>query len=124
MAYNPANTPKSALKDLQDVLINLYNASLELFANSSKLFSKNTAAQTIHTILLPGKTEALVSKLTKLETKLSYKIQTYETGWNVTSDERLTGLLHCFDILLTRIDEHIDTLFEKADKRKQFEILK
>ncbi|RMZ74723.1 hypothetical protein DV737_g5803, partial [Chaetothyriales sp. CBS 132003] len=47
LAYATENTPKPALENLQSVLVELYGASMELLANSSKLFTKNTAERTL-----------------------------------------------------------------------------
>jgi ankyrin repeat domain-containing protein 50 len=123
LVYTPVNTPKSALANLQDALVDLYSTSLELLANSSKLFSKNTAAQTLHALLHPGKTEGLGSKLAELETKLGHEIQACEAGRSAAADERLTGLLRRLDAPLTRIDERVGTRLEEVDKKEQIEML-
>ena len=47
LVYTSENTPEPALKNLQDALVDLYSATLELLADSPKLFSRNTAAETI-----------------------------------------------------------------------------
>ncbi len=42
----------------------------------------------------------------------------YEIGRNAISDKRLINLLRRLDILLIYIDEYIDILLEKTDKKE------
>lgn len=123
LVYKPENTPKPALQQLQDALVDLYAASLELLANSSKLLSQNTAAQTIHAILHPGGTESLFKKLDDLETQLGRDVQACQSAWTAAADKRLTDLLRGLDAPLTRIDEGVGTLLEIVDGKEQIEIL-
>ncbi|KAK1762907.1 hypothetical protein QBC33DRAFT_460474 [Phialemonium atrogriseum] len=123
LVYKPENTLELALQHLRDALVGLYAASLELLANSSKLLSQNTAAQTIHAILHPGGTESLFKKLDDLETQLGRDVQACQSAWSAAADKRLTGLLHGLDAPITRIDDGVGTLLEIVDWNEQKDIL-
>lgn len=109
---------------LQDALVDLYSASLELLANSSKLFSNHTAAQTVYAILNPGKTEGIFTKLADLETKLGCEVQVWESERSVAADMRLMDLLRVLNTPITRIDQRVGTLLERINEKDQLEILK
>ncbi|KAK3933812.1 hypothetical protein QBC46DRAFT_326021 [Diplogelasinospora grovesii] len=123
LVYTIENTLKPALENLQSALVKLYSGSLELLANSSQLFSKNTAAQTMHAILHPGKTASLFSKLDELETKLGREVQACEVGRSADADTRLTDLLRKLDAPLARVDENVCTLLERTDNEERLKIL-
>ncbi|CZR59898.1 uncharacterized protein PAC_09792 [Phialocephala subalpina] len=123
LVYTPENTPKPALENLQDVLVNLYSACLKLLANSSKLFSKSTAAQTVYAILHPGKADSLFLDLAELELKLSYEVEACEGGRSAAADDYLTRLLRNLDAPLARVDTRVCTLLEHLDEEKQRELL-
>ena len=53
LVYTSDSTPEDALQILETALVKLYKASLELLADSTNLFSKNTAERTVHAILNP-----------------------------------------------------------------------
>ncbi|SRR6266699_2008562 len=96
--HTAENTSKPALKNLQSALADLYSTTLELLANSSKLFSQNTPSQTIYAILHPGKTDGLFKKLDDLETRLALEVQACQ-------------------------GEKVCTLLEQVDKKEQVEML-
>ncbi|QKX62010.1 uncharacterized protein TRUGW13939_09166 [Talaromyces rugulosus] len=125
LVYTSENTPKLAFENLQSVLVELYGACMELLANSSKLFTKNTAERTVRSILHPGDTADIFSKLVQLETKLSHEVQVCESGRSAATDADYNLIIRniiisCF---LTRLDERVCTLLEKVNEKEQLEIL-
>ncbi len=124
LLYTPESTPEStpdvALENLRSALLDLYRATLEMLANSSKLFSQNTALQTVNAILHPGETVGLFSQLADLETKLGYEVQACEAKRSAAVDRRLTDRL---DAPLTRVDEGVQDLLEIVDDMERRRIL-
>jgi hypothetical protein len=114
---------KQSLEHLQSALVELYSASLELLANSAKLFAQNTAVRTLYAIFHPGETGGLVSRLVELETKLRDEALLCESERSSAADARLTNLLRGLDAPLTRIDEGVAALLEYVSDSKRMEIL-
>jgi hypothetical protein len=120
--YDTGNA-RHAFKNLQAALVDLYGALLELLANSTKLFAKNTAKQTVYAILHPGETADLFSKLVDLETRLDREVQACESGRSAAADAKLTKLLEGLMTPLARVDDKVGSLLEQIDKTKQLQIL-
>jgi hypothetical protein len=117
------NTLGLAFENLQAALIDLYGAVLELLANSTRLFAKDTASRTVHAILHPGETANLFSQLVDLETRLDREVQACESGRSTTADTHLTDLLRKLQTPLNRVDEKVCSLLERVDKIELLEIL-
>jgi len=123
LVYTTNDTQGLAFKNLQAALVDLYGAVLELLANSTKLFAKNTAKRTVHAILHPGETEDLFSQLVDLETRLDREAQACESERSAAADAKLTKLLEWLKTPLTRVDEKVCSLLERIDKTEQLHIL-
>lgn len=123
LVYTQDNTPEDALQILQSALVELYKASLELLANATHLFSKNTAKRTIHAILNPDETSDILSTLAERETDLGYDAQACESRSRAAVDVRLTELLRGLDAPLTRVDQGVCALLERVNEKERLEIL-
>lgn len=123
LVYTTPATPELAFQNLQAALIDLYSAVLELLANSTKLFAKDTAERTIYAILHPSETADLFSKLVKLETQLDREVQACESGRSAAVDAALTDLLQKLEAPLIRVDEKVSSLLERVDAREQLDLL-
>jgi hypothetical protein len=123
LVYTPDSTPEDALQIFQTALVRLYKASLELLANSTKLFSKNTAQRTIYAIMNPDKASGILSTLAERETDLNRDVQACESRRSAAVDGRLMKMLHGLDAPLTRIDKSVCALLERVDEKERLETL-
>ena len=123
LVYTRDSTPEDALQTLQTALVKLYSASLELLANSTKLFSKNTAERTVYAILNPDKTSGIISTLAERETDLGREVQVCESSRSAAVDGRLTEILHGLDAPLTRVDKGVCALLERVEEKERLETL-
>lgn len=123
LVYTPENTPEDALQILQAALVKLYKALLELLANSSKLFSENTAKRTVYAILNPNKTSGILSTVAERETDLGRDVQACESRRSSAINNRLVKMLHGLNAPLTRVDKGVCALLEHVDENERLEIL-
>jgi ankyrin repeat domain-containing protein 50 len=121
--YTIKNTPQAIFDNFQSALLDLYETCLELLANSSHLFSKNFAAQTLNTILHPGETKDLFDKLETLEKRLNSEIQACEAYQSNASNTYLVDLLKSLDAPLSRIEKELLESLDLIEGTKRIEIL-
>lgn len=106
-AYNP-NNAGDGFVNLQEALIRVYTAAIELLAESDTLFSKGVCKQTLHAVLHPDKAKGLAADLFKAEQKLSLEVQACEIKRSVNIDP-----------LLSRVDEGVAKLLQNVEESER-----
>jgi hypothetical protein len=123
LVYSTDNTPKLALDSLREALVELYTITLEMLANSTSLFSKDTARRTVYAIFHPGETADLFSRLGESEKRLDQEAQACESARSAAADDTMTDLLRKLEAPLTRVDDKVSSLLERVDVDEQLDIL-
>lgn len=111
-AYTAENSAEDALRLLQDELVKLYQAALEVMADAGDLFDKNTARRTMHAILFPEQTSGLLAELADRETNVQRAIQ----ACGAVADARLLDMLRNVNAPLARIDRSVEALLERGKR--------
>lgn len=130
LLYTAEAVGDSVETSLQDALLDLYAASIELLAESDTLFSQGTAKQTLHAVIHLKQAEGLVADLLNLEERLSLEVQACECTRSSRSDariderlEKLKDTLQGLDLPLTRVDARVGKLLERVEEAKKDKIL-
>lgn len=105
--YNQ-NNAGDGFANLQEALLRVYTAAIELMAESDTLFSKGVCRQTLHAVIHPDKAKGLAADLFKAEQKLSLEVQACESMHSTNIDP-----------LLSRVDEGVASLLQKVEESER-----
>lgn len=110
-------------KNLESALVQIYTSSLDLLAESDKLFSAGTARRTLEALVNPGKMSGSLAELGAQEDELLRDIQACESKRSAEADDRMIKMLKAFNDPLTRMDEGISHLLEHMDESDRIKML-
>lgn len=111
-------------QSLEGALTGIYRTSLDLLADSGDLFTKNTARRTLEAVLNPGNVSGGLSDLAAQEDELLRDVQACESRRSAAADDRMIGMLDCLNAPLVRVDENVQKLLDRTNKRDRMDLLK
>jgi hypothetical protein len=113
----------AAIENLQSSLIQLYMSAWELLADSTSLFSTNTAMRFMNTLVHPDQSTGALSQLEKLETALQHDAQVFGLVRGDHLDKRLRRLVEGLAAPLYRVDDGIAILLDQLGESEHEKIL-
>lgn len=114
--YKGDSMPGEAMVQLQDDLVSLYQAALEILANAEHLFSMGTCRRTMHAILFPHQTSGLFSTLADREAIVGR----VASACGAVADAHLLHMIHG---PVARIDQGVEALLQRQDRDMAIKIL-
>lgn len=111
------------LRNLQESLIKLYTATLQLLSHSYRILNKHTLTRGVYAVFDPNELPGLLSKCDTLESRVEMEAQNCERVRSQESDVNLKRLLESMNAPLLRIDSRVDHLLEKLHEKERLEVL-
>ncbi|KAL7942840.1 hypothetical protein V8C42DRAFT_330528 [Trichoderma barbatum] len=128
--YKAGTADEGAILNVQEALLDVYIAALELLAKSDTLFDSGTAKQTLKAIINPDGATGKVNDLSKKEQQLDREAQACESSRSAMSSKQaideMKDLKKQLDQLLlplTRIDKTVASLLRRMDENKLEELI-
>ncbi|KAM6484265.1 hypothetical protein HDV62DRAFT_389352 [Trichoderma sp. SZMC 28011] len=119
VVYLQDRSSNAAAEDLKEILIELYNALLQLLTHARERLNEGQGRQFLHALISPGKGAELVSALSDHEDKLSMAVQACAA---VQSQEH-QNLIQSLSAPLRRVDENVKNLVEHLQEKSLHEAL-
>lgn len=123
LPQDPSASLDSIQQSLESALTQIYTSSLDLLAESGKLFSSGTARRTLEAIVHPGKMSGSLADLGAQEDELLRDTQACESRRSAEADDRMIKMLQAFNDPLNRMDEGISHLLEHMNQSDRIEML-
>jgi ankyrin repeat domain-containing protein 50 len=121
--YTPDRIQNRSLEMLQNALIKLYKASLELMAHTRGLLTKSTPHKILNSIISPDETSGYFSTLVNVQADLSQIVETCEVERSVDADDTLMKQLHLIRAPLARIDLRVEACLKYMNYMSAVELL-
>lgn len=124
--FSKANTPDEALSLLQEGLIAIYKACLDLLATNVRLLGpdSNCIKQAVYSILHPdGVRSEAESAFSSLEIRLMQDVQAANIARSTSIDKLLRSQLQDLVPLVPQVDKEVEKILEAVDTARQHEIL-
>lgn len=121
--YNPENTPKEVLHNLQEALVEMYVTILRSIALAYGLFEKNTAVRAFHALINPGQITDLLASYQAVEERVEIEAQNCERIFDREIDTKLQELLASLTKPILRTDETVSSLLKRVEDSEGFKIL-
>lgn len=123
LPQDPSASLDSIQQSLESALTQIYTSSLDLLAESGKLFSSGAARRTLEAIVHPGKMSGSLADLGAQEDELLRDTQACESRRSAEADDRMIKMLQAFNDPLNRMDEGISHLLEHMNQSDRIEML-
>jgi hypothetical protein len=123
MLYNSGTTPEQVLHNLYEALIKLYATMLQLMALAHRLHTKHTVTRAMHALTNPSELSDLLAKCHDLEIRAEIEAQNCERVCNQQVDTKTHELLESLWKPILRTDKAVSSFMERLDDRERLEIL-
>ncbi|KAK4059664.1 hypothetical protein Trihar35433_10711 [Trichoderma harzianum] len=119
VVYLQDRSSNAAAEDLKEILIELYNALLQLLTHARERLNEGQGRQFLHALISPGKGAELVSALSDHEHKLSMAVQ----ACAAVQLQEHQNLIQSLSAPLRRVDENVKNLVEHLQEKSLHEAL-
>lgn len=119
VVYLQDRSSNAAAEDLKEILIELYNALLQLLTHALERLNEGQGRQFLHALISPGKGAELVSALSDHEHKLSMAVQ----ACAAVQLQEHQNLIQSLSAPLRRVDENVKNLVEHLQEKSLHEAL-
>ena len=118
------DAPLSSIqRQLEEGLVGLYRASLNLLALAGNLLDSGTAKRIIKAIVSPEKAKSGLAGLGEQEDKLLRDVHACEVDRSATADKRANEMLEMLQAPMTRVDAGVSKLLNHVNKKERIEML-
>ncbi|KAJ5657785.1 uncharacterized protein N7484_001434 [Penicillium longicatenatum] len=120
---NNADTLSTIQRQLEERLISLYKAALDLLAQAGSLLSAGTPKRILKAIISPGESTDSLAGLGDQEDKLLKDVNACEVNRSATADAKANEKLEKLQAPMARVDAGVSQLLGHVDQQERIRLL-